>query len=250
LQYYVLLRKEIKENIRTYKFLIMVAILLVFGIGTPLMIKFLPEILKLSGEQIPLTLPVLGATDALQSYISNLSQVGLLLVVLISMGAVAQERERRTAVMVLSKSAGPGAFILAKMTAIGTMIIAGLLLGAIGFYFYTTILLGPVDLLKFTIINLLSAYYLLFCLSITLMFSSLVKSQLAAGGLSLVTLIGLAAISNIPFMSEFVPSALMGWATSFINGGNGDSVPAMMICGVLIILSLLAGWQILRRTEI
>ena len=250
MHYFVLLSKEIKENFITYKFLIVVAVLLVFGIGTPLMIKFLPEILILSGEEIPITLPALGAKDAIQSYISNLSQVGLLLVVLISMGAVAQERERRTAAMILSKSAGPGAFILAKMTAISIMIIAGLLLGAIGFYFYTSILLGPVDPVKFTFVNLLSMYYLLFCLSVTLMFSSLFKSQLAAAGLSLLILIGLAALSGIPALSKFVPGALMGWATNLINGGNEGTTQALITCGVLMLLSLLAGWQVLKRTEI
>lgn len=250
MQYSVLLSKEFKENIRTHKFLIIVAVLLVFGIGTPLLIKFLPEIIRLSGEEIPVPLPALGVIDALKSYISNLSQIGLLLVVLISMGAVAQERERRTAQMVLSKSVGPGIFILAKMTVIGLMIMIGLLIGAVGFYFYTTILLGSLDPEKFTLINLLSCLYLLFCLGVTLMFSCLFRNQLAAGGLSLVTLIGLAGLSGVPLFNEYLPNTLMGWATSIASGDSRSSYPGLIICGVLIILSIVAGWQILRHTEI
>jgi ABC-2 type transport system permease protein len=70
----VLFRKELTEHIKTHKMLIVVAILLLFGMATPLMLKFLPEFLKLSGEELPMALPAFGAADAVQSYIGNLGQ--------------------------------------------------------------------------------------------------------------------------------------------------------------------------------
>ena len=75
MNFLVLFRKEIREYIKTYKLLIVAAVFLVFGLSTPLLLKFLPEILKMSGEQIPIPLPDFVAADALKSYIDNLGQV-------------------------------------------------------------------------------------------------------------------------------------------------------------------------------
>src|SRR3989304_3459320 len=106
MSFLVLFRKEIREYLKTYKLLIVGAVFLLFGLSTPLIFKFLPEILRLSGEELPIALPAFTAADALKSYVSNLGQVGLLVAVLVAMGVIAQERERGTAVMTLCKPAG------------------------------------------------------------------------------------------------------------------------------------------------
>jgi ABC-2 type transport system permease protein len=254
LNFPVLFKKEIKEHIRTYKLLIVVAALLVFGLGTPLLLKFLPEILTASGEQIPVPLPQFGAIDAIQSYLSTLSQIGLLITVLIAMGAVAQERERRTAIMTLSKSAGFGAFITAKLAALVVTFGIGFWLGAAGCYLYTVVLLGNFSALDFVFINLLTGFYLVVCLSVTLMYSTFFRNQLAAGGLALATLIGLVLISNIPVIGKYTPSSLMNQAAQITSGAGIDLWPSLIInlivCAVIILASILIGWQVLKRQEL
>ena len=44
-----LLKKELKEQLKTHKLLIVGCIFLFFGLTTPLMLKYLPEILKFAG---------------------------------------------------------------------------------------------------------------------------------------------------------------------------------------------------------
>lgn len=139
----VLFRKEAKEYLKTYKLLIVAVLLLFFGLSAPLLIKFLPKILEMSGEQIPIQLPVFAAADAIKSYLSTLGQIGLLITVLVAMGSIAQERERRTAVMTLSKPAGFGSFIAAKLAILAVTFAVGLILGAGACYLYTVVLLGP-----------------------------------------------------------------------------------------------------------
>ena len=250
----VIFRKEISEHIKTYKLLIVAAVLLLFGLATPLIIKFLPEILKMSGEQIPMQLPTLGATDAIQSYIGNLSQIGLLVAVLISMGSIAQEKERRTIVMTLSKPVGIGSFILAKLAALAVTFGIGLLLGGFGCYFYTVVLLGNFNAADFAVINLLMGFYLLVCVSVTVMYSALLKSQLAAAGLAFITLIILVVFSNIPIIGEYMPSTLTNWATNIAFGSGGNPWPtligSLIVSGFIIIVTLIVGWQVLRQKEV
>ncbi len=254
LNFAVLLRKEIKEHLRTYRFLIVVALLLLFGLGTPLMLKFLPEIVKASGEQIPVPLPEFGAMDAIQSYLSTLGQIGLLIAVLVAMGAIAQERERRTAVMTLSKSVSFGAFISAKLAALVITFGIGLLLGAIGCYLYTVVLLGNFGAVDFVFINLLVFLYIIVCLSVTVMFSTFFHNQLAAGGLALATLIVMVLLSNIAFLRDYMPNSLMNRAAQITAGVSIHSglslVVNLIVCLAIIIITVVVGWQVLKRQEL
>jgi ABC-2 type transport system permease protein len=243
-------KKEMVEQYRTFRLLIVLAALLFFGFATPLLLKFLPDILATSSQQIPLQIPTFTAKDAILSYISNLGQIGLLIVVLVSMGAIASERERRTAVMTLSKPVGFGAFVCAKLASLAVLFGVGLMLGALGCYLYTLILLGDFNPGTFLQINLLVGLYLLVCISVTLMFSSFFKNQLAAGGLAFVTLIVLWLLSNLPGVGQAMPYGLMNWASSLANGGGASHWSALIVSLALVIVVTLAAWQVLRRTEL
>jgi ABC-2 type transport system permease protein len=253
LNFGVLFRKEFTEQIKTHKMLVVVAILLLFGFGTPLLLKFLPEFLKLSGEQIPIELPAFTAFDAIQSYISTLGQIGLLVAVLVAMGSIAQERERRTAIMTLSKPAGFGAFVVAKLAALMVTFGCGLLLGSLGCYLYTVVLLGPFDAGAFTIIALLISFYFLVCLAVTLMYSAFFRNQLAAGGTALATLIILALLSNIPNIGRYLPVALMNNATS-IAGGSREApwslFFSLIVSAVIVLAAVIICWQVLKKREV
>ncbi|TFG46762.1 MAG: ABC transporter permease, partial [Dehalococcoidia bacterium] len=133
-----LLSKEWREQIRTFRLLIVAGIFLFFGLTTPVMIKYLPEIIKLAGEELGgLVIPPPTALQALSEYSVTALQMGLLVAILVTMGAIASERSRGTAVMTLSKPVSTGAFVTAKLVAISFSFIIGLVLGGIGAYGYT-----------------------------------------------------------------------------------------------------------------
>jgi ABC-2 type transport system permease protein len=155
--------------------------------------------------------------------------------------------------MTLSKPAGFGAFIVAKLAALVVTFGIGLTLGAVGCYFYTVVLLGPVDAGSFIVITLLASFYLLVCLSVTLMYSAFFRNQIAAGGLALVTLIGLALLSNIPRIGRFFPVALMNNAAS-IARGSGE-IPwslfvSLMVSALIVAAAVIIGWQVLKKREL
>jgi ABC-2 type transport system permease protein len=209
-------------------------------------------LLAISGEQIPLELPDFKAFDAVQSYISTLGQIGLLVAVLVAMGSIAQERERRTAMMTLSKPAGFGAFVVAKLAALAVTFGCGLLLSSCGCYLYTIVLLGPFEAGSFAIIALLAAFYILVCLSITLMFSSCFRNQIAAGGAALVTLIVLALLSNIPNIGQFLPVALMNNTSSISIGGGipWSLCVSLMVSAFIVMAATITAWQVLKKREL
>ncbi|XUW99844.1 MAG: ABC transporter permease [Dehalogenimonas sp.] len=247
-----LLFKELKEQFRTYRLLIVSGVFLFFGLSTPLLLKYLPEIIKLSGQDITgIPLPVPTALESLTEYSGTALQIGLLVVVLITMGAIAGERSRGTAVMTLSKPVGIGAFVTAKLVAISSTFIAGLTLGAIGAYGYTVILLGDANLGGFIGQTLLLAVFMVFCVATTLVFSAIFRNSLAAGGISIAVLITGAAITQIPWVGRVIPNSLTSWGNHLVAGqSDGTEWLALAVTVALIGLGAYLATAILRRKEI
>ncbi|MDD4876064.1 MAG: ABC transporter permease subunit [Dehalococcoidales bacterium] len=245
-----LLKKELKEQLKTHKLLIITVVFFVFGVTTPLLLKYMPEIMKLAGEDILINYPVPTALQALEEYTGTIAQVGVLVVVMITMGAIAQERGRGTAAMTLSKPVAWGAFIFAKMVAIAISSAIAIAIASIICYIYTVLLLGEVNISAFIFLNLLLVLFLMLCISVTLLFSSIFTSQLAAGGVALVVLIGQALLVQIPWVGSYLPGKLINWGTELLAGGNSNSWGAMGMSLVIIIVCLFLARVILQRKEI
>jgi ABC-2 type transport system permease protein len=249
----VLLRKEIREQFKTNKVLIVAAVFLFFGLSEPILTKYLPEIIKAAPSTggIIIQMPPPTSSDALVGYTSNMAQFGVLIAILVAMGAVAKEIETGTAAMVLSKPVGRMAFILAKLSAEGVTFGMAMLLGGLACWGYTLVLFGDAHAAAFLYQNLLLALFFALVLGVTLLFSSLMKNQLSAGGLSMALVIFLAAISGLPWVGPYLPGALINWGNRLVMGLPGASNWGAV--GVAVGLSALAvylAWAVLRKKEI
>ncbi len=170
--------------------------------------------------------------------------------VLFAMGAVARERERGTAAMVLSKPVGRGAFVMAKLMAMSTSFIIALGVASIACYVYTVLLIGEANASGFLGLNLLMALFFVVSLSVTLLFSSLFRSQLAAGGVALAILIGQAVITQLPWIGDYTPGRLISWGTELLSGATDSAWPAVAMSIVIIIGCLFLSRLALKRKEI
>ena len=247
-----LLSKEWREQIRTFRLLIVAGIFLFFGLTTPVMIKYLPEIIKLAGEELGgLVIPPPTALQALSEYSVTALQMGLLVAILVTMGAIASERSRGTAVMTLSKPVSTGAFVTAKLVAISFSFIIGLVLGGIGAYGYTWMIIGEGNLGGFIAQTGLLAVYLIFCVSITLVFSAVFKNSLAAGGVAIAVLLAGAGLGAVPWVGRVMPGSLNSWGNHLVAGQSGGAEwLALGVTLALIVGSTYLATRILKGKEI
>lgn len=244
-----LLKKELWEQLKTYKLYIIGGVFLFFGFSTPLMLKYLPEILELAGEDIIIDIPPPTAVQALGEYSATIVQIGILIAVLMAMGAIAQERSKGTAMMTLSKPVSRSAFVTAKLTALSTSFIIALIAGSTACYLYTVTLIEDISVSGFLGQNLLMILLFIFCISVTLFFSSLFKNQLAAGGIALAVLIGQAVASQLPWVGDFIPGQLTGWGSHLLSGDAESAWGAAAVSVALIVLCLYFANRNLQRRE-
>ena len=208
------LRKELLQQWRTHRVLIVAAVFGLFGLGSPLLAYFTPQMLKAipGAEQFASLVPTPTAADAMVQYVKNLTQFGFILALLLGMGAVAGEKERGTASLVLSKPMTRWAFVMSKFVAQLTVYLLGFVLAWLGGYFYTQVLFGNLAAGPFFWLNVMLFFWLLPYVAVTLLGSVLGNSTGAAAGLGLAGVVVIIIASNIPQISGLMPGALMGWA--------------------------------------
>ena len=250
-----MLKKEFYEQYRTYRVLIAAIILLLLGLSAPILTKLTPELLKSLGGGITVILPPQTATDALNAYLKNMTQLPSLMIILLAMGCVADERSRGTAVTVLTKPVPRHVFILAKFLSYALLLFAGTVLAATGDYFYTYQLFNALPIEPFLLLNLALFIFFLLSLALTLLASVLFRNAIAAGGLAFA---GFLVLSILPGLNSTVaqalPSALFssGRVTQLLAGtaSVGDILPPLSVGLGLACVFVIVACLVFQHQEI
>lgn len=247
-----LLRKELLEAWRTRRVLVVAIVFTAFGIGSPLLARYTPELVKaLVGNQLQIVIPPPTVRDAADQFLKNLGQAGILTAVLLAMGSVAVEKQRGTAALLLSKPASRGAYLLAKMLAITATLAVGLGFAAVGGYAYTTLLFKALPPFGWAAMTALLLLMLVVYASLTFLGSVLTRSSMAAAAIGVGGLVLVALISALPTIGPYSPGGLSapGRALALGTSPGNPLGPILVNLGLLIGL-LLASWLAFRRQEL
>jgi ABC-2 type transport system permease protein len=237
-----LLAKEFREQWRTWKMIVFLAVFLISGIISPVFARYTPELLK-SIPNLPAGLadfiPAPTVADSVAQYLKNTEQFGILLVILLTMSVVAQEKERGTAAMLLTKPVSRSAVILAKWLTGMIILLAGLLVDGLACLAYTAVLFEPLAFGAFCILNLLLLVYMGVYLTMALMASSLARTQAMAAAGAFGGLVVLLILGSIPRLSDWMPGRLAAWGSSLVLKGDVTAWPALGVSAGIILLALI-----------
>ena len=247
-----LLRKELLESWRTLRLPVVAAIFLLVGLGSPLLARFTPELVKeVAGDQFPITLPTPTAADAVGQLAKNLGQFGGLIAVLLAMGSVAVEKERGTAAMLITKPISRAAFLGAKLVAIGLTLAVSIAIATSGAWFYTLVLFERLPIGGVAAGAVLQWLTLMAWASITFVGSTLTRSSLAAAGLGIVAFIVVGIVSVLPTVGRFMPTGLDAPARALALGMPAPDVLGPVLATVgLIGAAAAVSWLAFRREEL
>jgi ABC-2 type transport system permease protein len=247
-----MLRKELLEQWRSRRLVAVAAVLLFFGFLSPLSAKMLPDLMKSLGDTggIVIEVPPPTAQDALLQHVKNTSQFGVFLAVLLAMGALAREKERGTAAMILSKPASRAHFLLSKFVALTLVFFLCLTLAGLACYYYTIVLFKGIGEARFLEINLLLALFIEFYLAVTLLGSTIAHSQVVAGGLGLGAVFVVAILGALPRLGDYMPTALLEWARALMAGTGEPAWGAVAVSLVGITVCLGTALAVFGRQEL
>ena len=247
--FWVLARKELLEQRRTWKFLGMAGFFTVLALLNSI-IPFI--VMAVRGDPRDAE----DARDVLRNFGISVFTLGTLLTIITGMGLLASERASGTAAMTLSKPVTRAAFVAAKFLGLVFSIFGALLISSAVIFVLALLLFGNAGLGGLAGFMAVIGVYLVFIGSITFLWSGMFTRQMLAGGLTLLIFIAQIPLSEIPHTQQYWPINAPEWAGNHFNPDNGDGGdtsdrwPALPITfGVIALLSV-GTWGVFRKKEL
>lgn len=115
--YIAFTKKEIMENIRNYRLLMMLSLFLFFGVSSPLIAKFTPQLIESFAVNMEVTVMDPSAFDAWSQFYKNVSSLGLSLTIILFSSCLSGEYAKGTLTIMLTKGLSRKGVILSKFVA-------------------------------------------------------------------------------------------------------------------------------------
>jgi ABC-2 type transport system permease protein len=247
----LLLRKELREQLRTLRLPVVIIVFALMGLISPLTARYIREIIEaFGGSQLQGIVPDPSVGDAVVQLSKNVGQFGVLIAVLISMGSVATEKERGTAAFLLTKPIGRGAFLGAKAAAIGALLAVATLVAAGVAWFYTAVLFETLDVLAYGVAAALLWLSLVAFAALTFLASVTTRSALVAGGIGIAALLVAGVLGALPTIGDYMPTSLWGLAERVALGQPADVIGPVVASVLIVAAALLLAWASFRRQEL
>jgi ABC-2 type transport system permease protein len=251
----VLLLKELREQLRTGRLVAVAAVFVLFGILGPLTDRYMKELLDAVGSRgggFSITVPPPSLDGDLGQILKNLSQFGIVCALLLAMGAVAWEKERGTAGMIMTKPASRAAFVAAKLVAISLNLGLAVALGCGLGYVYTVILYPDAfPLGGYVAMVAILWWTMVVFTAITLLGSTVTRSAIAAAGLGLVAFLVLGIIVTVPLIGPWSPLGILNPASDLALGNDAGNFAGPLLFNIALVPALFAvTWFAFRRQEL
>lgn len=252
----ILLRKELLDMWRNYKWLWLPLAFVLLGAMQPVTLYYMPQILEAVGglpEGAVLSLPMPDGGGMMAEVLGQLGSVGVLLLILAAMGMVAGEKQSRTAALVLVRPVSRFGWLMAKWLSHALLAAVSCAAGVAAGWYYTEWLIGDVPVGRLLAGTAVFVLWLAFVMTLVLFMSTVLKSAAAAVASLLMTLVltGVAGFVS-PDRLAWLPSRLPGHAAMLLADADGGGSLAWCIGGTLFAIAFVmaAAGHFFHRQEI
>lgn len=213
-------KKEFTEQLRSYRALILLAVLFVFGMLSPLLAKMMPDLFAhMSLQGMTIKIPKPTVLDAWGQFFKNISQMGLVVLLLIFSGALPQELSKGTLILPLSKGLSRSAVVAAKFFSASVTWTVAFAAASLTGCAYTYYLFG-----RFTEPRLFFSLLCLWVFGIFLLSLLLLAGAIAPGSYGGL-LLAAAMLGVLIFLSMF--PKLQKWNPATLAGSNSTALSSL-----------------------
>ena len=203
-------RLEWLRLIRTPRALALGAVFLATGLIEPAVTRYASTIFAHVGNGVHVSAPLPTAADGLGSYVSEITLVGLILVVILAASAFSFDSRPGLATFLRTRVPGSWQLVAPRFVAYAAGSAAAYLLGTLAAWYETWQLIGSLPAAAIFGGVLCGAVYLVFAVAITALAASTARSTLGIAGVAVIVLLALPVLGTIRSVSRWLPSALAG----------------------------------------
>lgn len=251
--YFAFMKKEWMESVRTYRAFLLPAVFFVFGMMSPLLAKLMPDILSgMNMEGVTLTVPAPTAADAYAQLFKNLTQMGVVVLLLMFSGTLSAEIAKGTLIPMVTKGLSRSAVVLAKFTVsfllwtVSLAVACGTAYGYTAYLFHT----AAAEHLFFSVF----CFWLfgVFLLALILFSGALVRGSFGGLALPAGALCALLLVNLFPTAEKWNPVSLASQNVNLITGKVAAPalLPAIWITLAAVLLSLAAAIAVFRKSRL
>jgi ABC-2 type transport system permease protein len=238
---------------RTPRAVALAAVYVIFGLGEPVLTKYLNTIINHAGnaQKLRISVPPPVPSAGINAYVSQVSTIGLIVVVVIAAGAFGFDAKQGLATFLRTRVTSLWQLIIPRYTVTAAAAIAAYLLGLLAAWYETSLLIGSLPGAAIAEGMLCAACYLAFAVALSAAAASVVKNTLGAVGLTVVVLLALPIAALAHSIQNWLPSALVNAPVGLISGTHLPRyLPAIGTALVAAALLLIATAARLRSREI
>jgi len=248
--------KEFMESMRNKRVLVLFCVFVIATIMGVALARFLGAILAalMSAEGgAPFTIEVPPAVwqDSYAQIYSSLTEMGMIAVIMLFMGAILREKNTGTIDLMMAKGLTPTVFVLAKYAVAAAIVLTALFTAILIGFGYTLVLFEHAGNIGDVLLGAVAfGSYMLMMLAITFLWSAVANSTAIAAVLGLGSFFVISLLNLVPVVGRFMPAGLASHSVA-LSVGNGPErliVHIAVAVGVAVVC-LWGAVMVLRRRE-
>lgn len=245
-------RLEWLRLVRTPRAISLAAVFLFVGLVEPVATRYQNDLIGHLSHGARIRLPAPTPADGLGSYVSDATFLGLVLVVAIAAAALCFDIRPGYATFLRTRVERTWQLVLPRFAVTAVAAAAAYLLGTLGAWYETAVLIGSLPVRGMLAGMLCGAAYQAFAVAVTALAASGVRSVVDTIGVTLAILIALPIVGTLHVIANWLPSALASAPTQLASGADqfGHFGPALAVTAAAMLAALAGATARLHKREI
>lgn len=211
-------RLEWLRLVRTPRALSLAVVFLAIGLIEPVATRYVGTLLAHTSHGAVIRLPKPTPADALSSYVSEATLVGMIVLVAVAASALGFDSSPGLAAFFRTRVRSMWQLIAPRFAAYAVAGALAYLLGTLAAWYETRLLIGSLPVAGLFAGVACAVVYLAFAIALTALATSLARNTVASAGITLAILLALPLLADVHAISNWVPSALVGAPADLVSG--------------------------------
>ena len=237
---------------RTPRAIALAVLFAVIGLVEPVATRYASDLIGHLSHGARVSLPPPTPAQAINSYVTEITLIGLILVVALTAGALSFDTSHGLATFLRTKASSMWELVVPRVAVHAGAAAAAYVLGSLCAWYETRVLIGSVPAAAMLEGMLCGVAYFVLAVTLTALAASLVRSTIGTVAITLGILIALPIAGTFAVIASWLPSALVNAPVGLAGGTQRFShyLPALAVSVAADTLALAVAVRRLRAREI